>query len=110
MLFINILGSTKNLLFLCANSYIIFVLGCTDVKFAKITPTFLSNMTALDIFMDTPCEKADDFNKVTFNFICENITYNEHFAPYRRSGCNLILDYYTSYVCRYQVKKIFVKV
>ncbi|XP_048516883.1 cation-independent mannose-6-phosphate receptor isoform X3 [Dendroctonus ponderosae] len=76
--------------------------NCTDVKFGDIRPTFLSNMTSLDIFVDIPCKKTDDFNQVTFNFICEDITYNEHFGPFRRSGCNIILDYYTSYVCRFQ--------
>ncbi|ENN80629.1 hypothetical protein YQE_02950, partial [Dendroctonus ponderosae] len=77
-------------------------IDCTDVKFGDIRPTFLSNMTSLDIFVDIPCKKTDDFNQVTFNFICEDITYNEHFGPFRRSGCNIILDYYTSYVCRFQ--------
>lgn len=68
--------------------------------------TASQNVTTIEANLPNKCLSPGDFNKVTFQIICDVNKNNNHLGSWNNVGCDLTLQYFTNGICSSQVRDL----
>lgn len=73
--------------------------GCKYGLYEKSEVRNFRNFTSLEFTLPGECQTGQDFNKVNFRMICEEIENNEHIKKPEIINCTAVIDYFTHIIC-----------